>query len=152
METIMKRTLVAAVMLLASAAHASIPLAGRLDLPSMPSVGAWQSLTSVDQAFGVSKRLFHIDYAGQPLVNISLFAGVTKPLSSPPTPVRFLAGDVIQVPGSALDWALGTKLGDAWLPKLKVGVLFAHDLSRLAKTHLFGDFVGVGAAWPLGGS
>lgn len=134
----------------AVSARASSPLAGRLDLDSLPSLGAWQSLTSTDQAFGLSKRLFHLDYAGQPLVNVSIFAGASKPaLTEPATPVRFLAGDVIQVPGSTLDWALGTKWGDAWLPKLKTGVLFAHDLSRLAAAHFAPDFIGVGASYPL---
>ncbi len=133
-----------------SVAFAS-PWAGKLDMTSLPAIGGWQSLKSADQAFGATKRLFHADYNGNVLVNISVFAGVTKPmLTEPATPIRFLAGDVIQVPGSTLDWALGTKWGSAWAPKLKTGILFAHDLSRIAKTHLFGEFVGIGASYPLG--
>lgn len=143
--------LVAVCLMMGGDARAGSPLAGRLDLTSLPAVGAWQSLKSPEEAIGVSKRLFHLDYADQPLVNLSLFAGASKPVVEPPAPMRFLAGDVVQVPGSTLDWALGTKWGDAWLPKLKTGVLFAHDLSRLAKTHLFGDFIGVGVAYPIGG-
>lgn len=127
------------------------PLAGKLDLTSLPSIGAWQSITSADQALGVSKRLFHLDYAGQALVNISVFAGATKPmLSEPAAPIRFLGGDVIQVPGSTLDWILGTKWGSAWAPRLKTGILFAHDLSRISKTHLFGEFQGIGISYLLG--
>lgn len=142
--------LVAAGLLLGGQARASGPLAGRLDLTSPPAIGAWQSLTSADQAVGVSKRLFHVDYAGQPLINVSIFAGASKPVVQPAVPVRFLAGDIVQVPGSLLDWALGTKWGAAWLPNLKTGVLFAHDISRVSKTHLFGDFQGIGAAWAFG--
>lgn len=147
----MNRILAASLVAIACAVPARAQLAGRFDLTSPPSIGAWQSLTSIDQAIGVSKRLAHLDGAGMPLLNVSVFGGASKPMSEPATPVRWLAGDVIQVPGSMLDWALGTKWGDAWLPKLKTGVLFAHDLSRLKKTHLFGDFIGIGAAWPLGG-
>ena len=132
-------------------ARAASPLAGRLALDPSPNFGAWQSLTSADQATGFSERFFHVDYAGQPLVNVSAFAGITKPITQAAAPIRFLAGDVVAVPGSTLDWALGTKWGDAWLPKLKTSVLFAHDLSRLSKTHLFGDFIGIGATYPIGG-
>ncbi len=146
------KTLTAALLLIAAPAFASSPLAGRLDLASGPTFGAWQSLTSVDQAVGLSKRVLHLDYAGTPLLNLSVFAGVSKHmLSEPAAPVRFLAGDVVQVPGSDLDWALGTNWGAQWLPKLKTGILFAHDLSRLTKTHLFGDFIGIGASYPIGG-
>lgn len=146
----MKALLAGLLLAFAAPSRAAGPLAGKLDLDSLPSVGLWQSVTSVDQAFGVSKRLVHLDYAGQPLVNVSLFFGATKPIVEPATPVRYLAGDVVQVPGSTLDWALGTKMGDAWLPRLKTGVLFAHDLSRLSKTHLFGEFQGVGISYLLG--
>lgn len=146
----MKKLLVVALMAVAGPSFASSPLAGRLDLPSLPAVGVWQSLTDSSQAVGISKRFFHLDYSGQPLVNVSLFAGVTKPMVQPATPVRFLAGDVIQVPGSTLDWALGTNWGDKWAPNLKTGILFAHDLSRIAKTHLFGDFQGIGVQWLFG--
>lgn len=142
--------LVAALICFGSIVHASSPLAGRLEFSSPASFGLWQSLTSADQAMGISKRFFHLDYAGQALVNISIFAGVSKPIVEPATPTRFLAGDVIQIPGSTLDWALGTKWGDAWLPPLKTGVLFAHDLSRISTTHLKPDFIGIGATWPFG--
>ena len=144
------KTLIAALLLLAAQVHAS-PFAGKLDLTTLPSIGAWQSVTSADQAVGVSKRFFHADYNGNPLVNVTLFAGVTKPmLTEPASPLRFLGGDVIQIPGSTLDWVLGTKWGDAWAPRLKTGILFAHDLSRLNKTHLFGDFQGIGISYLLG--
>lgn len=146
----MKIIITALILATAIPARASIPLAGKLDLSEIPSVGAWQSLTSADQAFGISKSIFHLDYAGQPLVVLSLFAGVTKPIVQPALPVRFLGGDIIQVPGSTLDWALGTSWGKKWLPRLKTGVLFAHDLSRISKTHLFGDFIGIGASYAVG--
>lgn len=148
----MKNLLLTFAILLPISAHAS-PWSGKLDLVTLPSIGAWQSLTSTDQAIGVSKRFFHLDYSAQPLINVSLFGGGMKPmLSEPSAPVRFLAGDVISVPGSTLDWALGTKWGDKWIPNLKTGILFAHDVSRLSKTHLFGDFQGIGAMWPFGGT
>ncbi len=96
----------------------------------------------------MSKRLWSLSKGGYLLLNVGVFAGIEKPLVPlAGSPVRFLAGDVIQVPGSALDWALGTKWGDAWVPNLKTGVLFAHDLSRLSKTHLFGDFIGIGGSY-----
>lgn len=147
----MKNWIFAAALICFSApVHAQ--LAGHFDLTTPPAIGAWQSLTSIDQAVGVSKRLLHLDYAAQPLINVSVFAGASKPLVEPATPVRFLAGDVIQIPGSALDFALGTKWGDAWIPNLKTGVLFAHDLSRLASSHLTPDFIGIGAMYPFGSS
>ncbi len=139
-----------AVLLLAVAAPSHAALAGRLDLVSLPSFGAWQSLTSIDQAVGVSKRFFHADYDGNVLVNLSLFAGATKPVVEPAIPMRILAGSVVAVPGSTLDWALGTKWGDAWLPRLKTGILFAHDLSRLAHAQIKPDFIGIGASYLIG--
>lgn len=144
---------VAALICFGSPALAASPLAGRLALDPNPTIGGWQSVRSADQATGISERFFHVDYAGQPLVNVSFFAGVTKPVfTEPQSSVRFLAGDVWQVPGSTLDWTLGTKWGSAWAPKLKVGLLFAHDLSRISKTHLFGEFQGIGLSYPVGGS
>jgi hypothetical protein len=141
---------------LVQAAAASIPAgkwAGKADLALNVSLGTWQSLKSTDQAFGISKRFFHLDKGGQTLVNVGLFAGVQKPIfTAPSSTPRVLGGDIIGVPGSTLDWALGTKWGDAWAPRLKTGVLFAHDLTRLAKTHLFGDFIGIGASYLIGGN
>ncbi len=141
---------------LAQAAVAAVPSgkwAGKIDLTPDFALGTWQSLKSADEAFGLSKRVWHLDKGGQTLVNVGLFAGVQKPIfTAPGSAPRFLGGDIIGVPGSTLDWALGTKWGDAWAPRLKTGVLFAHDLTRIAKTHLFGDFIGIGASYLLGGS
>ena len=138
---------------LAQSAVAAIPpgkWAGKLDLSLDFTVGGWQSLKSADQAYGVSKKFWSLQKGGNVLVNVGFFAGVQKPLVPlASSPLRFLGGDVIQVPGSTLDWALGTNWGSQWAPKLKTGILFAHDLSRLAKTHLFGDFIGIGAAYPI---
>lgn len=147
----MKSFLAIALLMLAVSARAAGPISGHLDLSTLPTIGAWQSLTSVDQAVGISKRVFHLDWDGQTLINVSAFGGVTKPmLTEPATPLRFLAGDVIAIPGSVLDWALGTKWGDAWLPKLKTGVLFAHDVSRFGNLKLKPDFIGIGAMMPFG--
>ncbi len=146
-----KLRLILGAMIFTPALTFASPLSGKFDLTTLPAIGAWQSVTSADQALGVSKRFFHADYNGNVLVNVSLFAGATKPmLTEPATPIRFLAGDVIQVPGSTLDWALGTKWGAAWAPRLKTGILFAHDATRLAKTHLFGEFQGIGVSYLLG--
>lgn len=139
---------------LAQAAVASIPSgnwAGKVDLTPDVALGTWQSLKSTDQAFGISKRFLHLDKGGNTLVNVGLFAGIEKPIfTAPGAAPCFLGGDIISIPGSTLDWALGTKWGDAWAPRLKTGVLFAHDLSRLNKTHLFGDFIGIGATYLIG--
>lgn len=150
----------AAVIAVAPAAEAAIKAlpsgkwAGKLDLTTTVALGTWQSLKSTDQAFGLSKRFWHLDKGDKTLVNVGLFAGVQKPVfTAPGSAPRFLGGSIIGVPGSTLDWALGTKWGEAWVPNLKTGVLFAHDLTRIAKTHLFGDFIGIGASYQfaLGG-
>lgn len=125
---------------------------GRIDRTSPPSIGGWQSLKSADQAFGVSKRVYYVDTDGQPVLNLGLFAGVSKPLFSEPAAApHALGGVTVAVPGSALDWALGTKWGDAWLPALKTGLLCAYDLTRLKALKAVPDFVGVGASWTFGG-
>ncbi len=117
----------------------------------MPSIGAWQSLTSADQALGLSKRVFHIDADAQPLVNMALFGGVSKPmLSEPATPARPLGGMTFAVPGSTLDWALGTNWGDKFVPALKTGILAAYDLTRIKQLHINPSFLGIGAAYPFG--
>lgn len=125
--------------------------AGKLDATSLPSIGAWQSVRSLDQAFGVSKRAFHIDSGAQPVLNVCLFGGVSKPVfSSPASTPHALGGLTFAVPGSALDWALGTTWGDMWLPRLKTGVLAAYDLTRVKALHIDPSFIGIGAAWPFG--
>lgn len=150
----MKIMLTAALALLLPAISHASPWAGKLDLNSAPAIGAWQSVTSADEAVGLSKHLWSLNKGDQAVLNLGVFGGVSKPmlaglpdLSVAPT---FLAGVTAQVPGSALDWALGTKMGDAWLPKLKTGILLADDLTRPRQLHLRPTFVGVGLAYPLG--
>lgn len=135
----------------AEAAIAALPSGkwvGRLDLSKDFQLGGWQSLKSTDEAYGISKRVWHLDKGNQTLLNVGLFVGVDKPLvplaSSSP---KFLGGATIAVPGSTLDWALGTKMGDAWAPNLKTGVLCAYDLSRIKQIGLVPDFVGIGASY-----
>lgn len=143
-------------LLVAAALLAALPSraqwAGRLDLTSPPTLGAWQSLRSADQAFGLSKRLFHLDCGDQVALNVGVFGGASKPLlTAPAGGARALGGLTVAVPGSTLDWALGTAWGAAWLPRLKTGVLCAYDLTRLRALKAVPDFVGVGAAWAFGG-
>lgn len=144
------KNLIAAMLLLLVAApsRASGPLAGHLDLKTMPAFGAWQSLQSPDQAFGVSKRLFHLDYSAQTILNVGIFGGVSKPLLSEPaaTPVA-LGGLTMAMPGSTLDWALGTSWGDLWAPRLKTGILCAYDLSRPNALKVVPGFVGFGVTY-----
>lgn len=138
---------------LAAAAEASIPAgawAGKLDTTKDFSVGGWQSLKSADEAYGVSKPIWSLQKGGQPLLNVGIFAGIDKPLvplaSSAP---KFLGGATISVPGSTLDWALGTNMGAMWVPRLKTGVLYAQDFTRPKAMTWGSGFVGVGASYPL---
>jgi hypothetical protein len=121
---------------------------GRLDLTPDFGAGAWQSVKSPDQAYGVSKRLFMLQKGGNDLLNLGLFVGVNKPLVPlAGSPLRFLGGATIAVPGSTLDWALGTNWGSQWAPALKTGVLCAYDLTRIKQVKAVPDFVGIGATY-----
>lgn len=146
----MKKLLLVVALLTPSLSHAA--WTGRMDWTSLPSYGAWQSVTSADQAVGLSKHFWTLAKDQSPLLNLGLFAGVSKPmLSDPSASTRFLGGSNVAVPGAALDWALGTSWGQKWLPKLKTGMVFAHDLSRPSQLHWKPDFIGVGASYPIGG-
>jgi hypothetical protein len=145
------KTLIAAVLLFAAIPSHAAVIAGKIDLTTLPAIGVWQSLQSTDQAIGVSKRFFHVDADAQPLLNVGLFAGGTKPLlSNAGQTTRFLMGETIGVPGSTLDWALGTTWGDKWVPQLKTGILIAHDWSRIHAMHILPDFIGAGVTWLWG--
>lgn len=151
----MKHWMLAAALICFGSLAQAAPWAGKLDLGSPIALGAWQSVTSADEAIGVAKHVWSLSKGDQPLLNIGVFAGVEKPmlaglpqLNVAPT---YLAGITTQVPGSALDWALGTQMGAAWLPKLKTGLLLADDLTRPRQLHLRPTFVGVGLTYPLGG-
>ena len=139
---------------LAQAAVAAIPpgaWVGKLDLTRDFAVGGWQSLKSADEAYGVSKRFWSLNKGGQDLLNVGLFAGVNKPLVPlAASPLKFLGGATIAVPGSTLDWALGTNWGAQWVPALKTGVLCAYDLSRPKALKAVPDFVGIGASYLIG--
>ncbi len=149
----MNRLTAAVVLLLAAAPARAVPWAGKLDLTSPLTLGGWQSIKSADQATGLSKRLFHLDAGDQPVLNVGLFGGVSKPLLTAPSGApHALGGLTVAVPGSTLDWALGTSWGAAWLPKLKTGILAAYDLTRIKALKAVPDFVGVGFQWPLGGA
>lgn len=133
------------------AAGARAAVVGRLDFTTAPALGAWQSLTSVDQAVGLSKRVWHLDKDEQELVRLGIFGGVFKPMFSEPAAApHALGGFTLAVPGSLLDWALGTSWGQAWLPKLKTGLLGAYDLTRPSALHARPSFFGFGLAYPLG--
>lgn len=148
----MKHLLLVAVLVCLSS-NARAQWAGKLDLVSLPTIGAWQSVQSVEQAFGVSKRWFHLDTSGQTVLNVGVFGGVSKPLLSEPSAApHALGGLTFAVPGSTLDWALGTNWGDMWLPRLKTGLLAAYDLSRFKTLHVVPGFVGIGGQWMFGGS
>lgn len=122
--------------------------AGKLDLNRDFALGGWQSLKSADEAYGISKRVWSLQKGGQTLMNVGLFIGADKPLvplvSSSP---RLLGGATIAVPGSTLDWALGTNWGAQWVPSLKTGLLCAYDLFRPKTLKSVPDFVGIGAAY-----
>ena len=132
-------------------AQADLPAgkwAGKLDLTKDFALGGWQSLKSADEAYGISKPVWSLLKGGQPILNVGLFAGIDKPLvplaSSSP---KFLGGLTVAVPGSTLDWALGTNMGAQWVPALKTGLLCAYDVSRPKALKAVPDFVGIGASY-----
>lgn len=148
----MMKTVLFVLACLCAGGSAHAQLAGKLDLASMPALGAWQSLKSAEQAIGISKRVWHLDKDEQVMINVGLFGGSSSPLfSEPNASPRALGGVTLAVPGSILDWALGTSYGDTWLPKLKTGLLCAYDVSRPKSLKAVPDFVGLGIAWPLAG-
>ena len=124
---------------------------GRFDRNPDFHIGGWQSLKSLDQAYGISKPVWSLNKGDTQILVVGLFAGVKKPLDPlASSGVRFLAGETVVVPGHAFDWALGTKMGSYWLPKAKAGLLIAHDWSRPKALKLVPDFVGLGLTYGFG--
>jgi hypothetical protein len=138
------------VLMLAAAPSFASPWAGKLDLSSIPAAAAYQSLTSADQAFGFQKHVWGLEYDGQEMMSLSVQASIVKPTLSAESP-RFVAGPVIAVPGSLLDWTLGTTWGQQWLPKAKTGFTAAPDVTRLNDISVRNTFFGFGIAYPVGG-
>jgi len=139
------------VLLLLGPRFAFATVAGHLDFQSKPSYSAWQSVESPDQALGLSKRVFYVVKDQQQMLNVGLFGGAKKNLLDSSKTPKAVGGLTLAIPGSVLDWALGTKMGDAWVPALKTGVLSAYDLTRLKQIHWKPDFIGVGISYPVGG-
>ena len=116
---------------------------GKLDLSNDFAGAAYQSVTSPDQVAGVGKQLFSAYYKDQELFNVGAFAGINREDN------HGMAGPTAQVPGSLLDSALGTKWGQAWLPKLKTRMFFGYDITRPKAMHIQPSFIGVGAGYPF---
>lgn len=125
-------------LLLASPANAV--MTGRFDLTSPPFAAAYQSLTDLRQATGFGKHLWTLSKDDQPL----LTAGVCILRT---TDGHNVGGGSLAVPGALLDWLLGTKWGDLWLPKLKTGMTIDYDPSRLRG--FTPAFAGVGIKYQL---
>ena len=129
------------------------PLRGKLDFNVPPTLGAWQSFTSADQAVGASEPAWHLEKGGQDLLNLGVAAAIkVHDVNGAGVPVAsFFLGETIQVPGSVIDWALGTKMGDTWVPRLKTGFLVAYDmwhLKEVAQKNGAPSFVGGGISYP----
>lgn len=119
------------------------PWAGRSQLKTLPSLALAQSFTSADQAVGIHKDMWSLYKGGYEIVRVGAFAGFYKPIfTANGKGPRSLAGATVLVPGSALDWAMGTNYGAKWLPALKSGVLVAYDATRPKSLGLKPDFVG----------
>ena len=146
----MKSLIAAAALVLFSAPSFASPWAGKLDTSLDIYASAYQSFTDARQALGFEKRVISLNYNGQEVAKLGLFAGTTHDLSSLGAAPRAVGGATFAVPGSLLDWALGTKMGAAWLPKLKTGVTASYDLVRPSQAHLHPDFYGFGIAYPVG--
>lgn len=129
------------------------PWAGRLDLKSPPTLAAYQSFTSYDQAFGLQKNVWSLYKGPYEVVRLGVFGGYYKPVfSSPNQSPRSIGGPTVLVPGSVLDWAMGTNYGAAWLPSLKTGILLGYDLTRIKALGIKPDFAGPGITYAWGAS
>lgn len=127
------------------------PWAGKSQLWSLPSVALAQSFTTTDQAVGIHKDLWSLYKGGYEVVRVGAFGGFYKPIfTSNGKGPRSLAGATVLVPGSALDWAMGTNYGEKWLPALKSGILVAYDASRPKALGWSPDFVGALLSYKLG--
>lgn len=143
------KTLIAALFLaLVSPCHATSPWAGRLDTSIIPYASAYQSFTDSREALGFEKRIVSLSYAGNEIAKFGVFVGeASGAIGVAP---KAVAGPTFALPGSLLDWALGTTWGAQWLPKLKTGVTASYDLVRPSQAHLKPDFYGFGIAYPVG--
>jgi hypothetical protein len=129
-----------ALLLLPAAAVAS-PWRGVLDAQWPPKPALYQSLVDADQAAGVQSSLWSVTYGTQTLITAGAFAGATRAQE------KIIAGPTVKVPGSLLDWTLGTSWGQAWLPKAKAGLLIGWDFTRPAILKAKPNFAGVGVAF-----
>lgn len=147
----MKHWIAAAALVCFCAIPSRAQLVGKLDLASAPSLGAWQSVTSPDQALGVAKNIATLQKDGRELAHLGIFGGGFKPmLSDPGVGPRVIIGLTAGVPGSDLDWLLGTNWGNQWIPALKTGMLFGYDISRPKSLRPMPDFIGLGASYKVG--
>lgn len=127
------------------------PWAGKLRLHELPSVAVAQSLLTADQAIGVHKDLWSLYKGPYEILRVGGFAGLYKPLLTKQSEgPHELVGATMLVPGSALDWAMGTKYGDEWLPALKSGLLCGYDATHPKTIRLRPDFVGALLEYKLG--
>ena len=126
--------------------------AGKFTFNSPLSLAAYQSFTSAEVAYGVHWSPFVLSKGSYALLDVGVFAGVYQPILSQPlnSSPHTLAGPTLFVPGSALDWALGTNYGAAWLPSLKTGILFGYDMTRPNTIHVKPTFMGPGISWAFG--
>lgn len=138
---------------LASANVPSGPWVGKLTPASLPSVAAYQSFTSAAEAVGIHKDVWSLYKGKNEVLRVGVFVGVYRSFLLAPknNSMRVLGGNTIMVPGSVLDWALGTKYGDKYLPALKTGILLSYDLTRPSELHALPSFAGPGVSYAFGG-
>ncbi len=131
-----------------TATFAQGPWAGKLNKKFDPSPAAYQSATSLKQAIGLEKSVWSLYKGYAEIVRVGVFAGVYKPFFTTPnvTP-SILGGGTLFVPGSALDWAMGTNLGATWIPRLKTGWLLSWDVTHPKTMHAKPDFTGPGISY-----
>ena len=139
---------IALLLALAASAQAS-PWAGKLDTSVVPYASAYQSFTSATQALGLEKRIVSLNYNGQEVAKLGVFTGEAS--GAVGVAPRVVGGPTFALPGSLLDWALGTSWGSLWLPKLKTGVTAGWDLVRPSQMQAKPSFYGFGVAYPVGG-
>lgn len=144
----MKYLIAALFIALAIPGHAS-PWSGKLDMTINPYASAYQSFTDARQALGFEKRIVSLNHNGIEVAKLGLFVGATHDLSAVGAAPKAVGGMTLSVPGSDLDWVLGTTWGQQWLPKLKTGVTASYDLVRPSQAHLNPDFYGFGIAYPV---
>ena len=140
------KKLIAALMLLAAPSFAS-PWQGKLDTTFVPYAAAYQSFTSATEVLGLEKRVLSVYYNGQEMIKFGVLAGESS--GAVGVAPRAVAGPTFAVPGSLLDWSLGTTWGQQWLPKLKTGVIAWYDLARPSQAHWRPDGYGFGIAYPI---